>query len=55
MSEKDIKRIQDLAISKLKEKPTKEQALKIFVAAGILDEKGNFTEHYPELAKLNKQ
>jgi hypothetical protein len=52
MSEKDIKKLQDLALEILKKGVTKEEALRTFVGAGILDEKGNFTKLHENLATL---
>ena len=51
MSEKDIQELIELA-KKLEKDLTKEEALSSLVAAGILDEKGNYTEPYKELAQL---
>jgi hypothetical protein len=50
MSEKEIKELTDLAKKRLKRKVSKEEALHTFVMAGILDNDGQFTEHYPYLA-----
>ena len=55
MSEQDLKRLQDLALEQLKKGITKEEALQSFVSAGILDEKGNFTEPYKNLARVMPQ
>lgn len=46
MSEKDFKKLMELAEEQLNEKVTKEEALRIFVQAGILDEDGNLTPPY---------
>jgi hypothetical protein len=48
MSEKDIKQLIALA-KELENGLTKEDALKSFIAAGILDEAGNYTLPYKEL------
>jgi len=51
MSEKDLQIL--IALAKELEKDlTKEEALKSFIAAGILDETGNYTQPYRELAKI---
>jgi len=50
MSEKDIKKLTDLAKKRIKEGVTKEEALKTFVMAGILNSKGEFTRPYKHLA-----
>ncbi|MDB5090764.1 MAG: hypothetical protein JWR09_4758 [Mucilaginibacter sp.] len=50
MSEKDLKIL--IALAKELEKDlTKEEALKSLIAAGILDEGGNYTSPYKELEK----
>jgi hypothetical protein len=55
MSNQDIKRLQDLALNKLKKGFTREEALQSLVNAGILDEKGNFTKPYMNLATVIPQ
>ena len=50
MSEKEIKRLIDLAKERLKKQVSREEALHTFVMAGILDNKGRFTDNYPHLA-----
>jgi hypothetical protein len=50
MSEKEIKRLTDLAKNRLKKKVSKKEALYTFVMAGILDSEGQFTKNYPYLA-----
>ena len=50
MSEKEIKRLTDLAKERLKKQVSRDQALHTFVMAGILDNKGRFTDNYPHLA-----
>jgi hypothetical protein len=52
MSDKDIKRLIDLAKGELKKETTKEEALESLVRAGILDKNGKYTKHYPNLARL---
>ena len=52
MSEQDIKRLQDLALDKLKKRFTRKEALQPLVNAGVLDEKGNFTNSYRNLATV---
>jgi hypothetical protein len=54
MSNKDIKKLVDMAKAKLKEKPTKEEALQSFVSAGIMNAKGEFTAPYAILSKVVK-
>ncbi|MCR8560887.1 hypothetical protein KXD93_24735 [Mucilaginibacter sp. BJC16-A38] len=51
MSEKDLQILIELA-KKLEKGLTKEEALRSFVAAGILDEAGNYTQPYKELGKI---
>jgi hypothetical protein len=52
MTDKDFNKLMELA-EKLLRNPsrTKEEALPTFVAAGILDENGDFTQPYRHLAK----
>lgn len=50
MIEKEIKRLADLAKQRLKKQVSKEDALHTFVMAGILDNKGRFTDNYIHLA-----
>jgi hypothetical protein len=52
MSEKEIKRLTDLAKTRLKKQVSKKEALYTFVMAGILDKEGQFTENYPHLAAV---
>ena len=52
MSEKDFQRLMDLFDPKLREKVSKEEALRSLMNAGILDEEGNFTKPYENLARL---
>ena len=54
MSEKDIKNLMDLADEKLKKGFTREEALRSFQDAGILDKDGNFTLPYQNLARVMK-
>ncbi|HVU57969.1 MAG TPA: hypothetical protein VHD83_23070 [Puia sp.] len=51
MSDKDIQRLIELAESQLERSFTQEEALASLVSAGILDENGNPTLPYQELAK----
>ncbi len=53
MSEKDLQLLIDLAEAKLKKGVTKEDALQSFIAAGILDESGDYTAPYKELEGAN--
>lgn len=50
MSEKEIKRLTDLAKGRLKKRVSKKEALHTFVMAGILDADGQFIENYLHLA-----
>jgi hypothetical protein len=50
MSDKDIQLLMDLARKQSQEKLTPEEALCLFVRAGILDENGNLTPPYVDLA-----
>jgi len=51
MCEKDLQILIALA-KELEKNLTKEVALKSFIAAGILDEAGNYTRPYKELGKI---
>ncbi len=51
MSEKDLQLLIDLA-KELEKDLTKEEALKSFISAGILDDAGNYTQPYKELGKI---
>jgi hypothetical protein len=51
MDEKDIQRLKDLAVRKLQNGISKEEALRSLQRAGHLDHNGNFTTHYLHLAK----
>ena len=50
MSEKEIKRLTDLAKQRLMKQVSRDDVLHTFVMAGILDNKGQFTDNYPHLA-----
>ena len=50
MSEKEIKRLTDLAKERLKKQFSRDEVLHTFVMAGILDSKGRFTDNYPHLS-----
>ena len=52
MSEKDLQLLIELA-KELEKSLTKEEALKSFIAAGILDKAGNYTQPYKELEKAD--
>lgn len=54
MSNKDMQRLIDLAKNTLKKGVTKEEAMDRLVSAGILDKDGNYTKHYPNLARFSK-
>ena len=49
MSEKDLNILMELAQENLKKEVSKEDALKSFIAAGIMDDKGEYTEPFKEL------
>jgi len=51
MSDKDIQRLIELAELQLEHSFTPEEALESLVSAGILDEHGNPTTPYQELAQ----
>lgn len=51
MNEQDIQRLIELAKKKLEEN-SKQEALRSLQLAGILDENGNYTGPYKDLAKL---
>jgi hypothetical protein len=50
MSEKDFEKLMELAKKQLHEEVSKEEALRSLVRAGILDEAGNLTAPYADLA-----
>ena len=52
MNDKDIKMIIQLAKRLKHEGRSKEKALKTFVAAGILNDKGDFTKPYRNLRNV---
>ena len=52
MNDKEIKMIIQLAKRLKQEKISKEKAMKSFVLAGILNEKGDFTEPYRNLKSV---
>lgn len=54
MSDQDIKRLNDLVKNKRKAGVTREQALKSFMAIGVLNEKGEFTKPYAVLESVIK-
>lgn len=51
MSDKDIQRLKELAEKKLANGISKEEALRSVQRAGHLDNNGNFTAPYPNLAQ----
>ena len=51
MSGKDLQVLIELA-KELEKDLTKEEALKSLIAAGILDDAGNYTQPYKELGKI---
>jgi hypothetical protein len=54
MTDKEIQSLIDLAQQQMANPISPEEALAIFVEAGILNPDGSFTEHYPTLALLSK-
>jgi hypothetical protein len=52
MSQKEINELTQIAQDELKKVSSKEEALKTFVKAGILDAQGNFTETYRSLSEV---
>jgi len=52
MSDKDLNILIELAQEKLKKGVSKEEALNSFIAAGIMDDKGAYTEPYKELETI---
>jgi hypothetical protein len=54
MSDKDLKKLSDIANEKVKAGVTKEEALKSFVAAGIMNDKGRYTKPYAILETVVK-
>ena len=50
MNDKDLNKLMELAQKKAQEKVSKEEALLSFVRAGILDETGQLTAPYADLA-----
>jgi hypothetical protein len=55
MSERDIKKLIDLAKKKLNETRTKKEALDSLISAGILTKNGNYTKPYRSLSRLVKK
>lgn len=51
---RSTKEILESAEKALKKEHTKEESLRIFISAGILDQDGNFTAPYQNLAKYVK-
>ena len=51
MNEQDIKNLENIALRKLEKGVTREEALRSFMAAGILDKDGNYTKPYQILEK----
>lgn len=54
MSDKDIQRLIDLAHTLIERSFTKEEALESLISAGILDENGEYTKPYQELAQFEE-
>ncbi len=52
MSDKDLNILIELAQEKLKKGVSREEALNSFIAAGILNDKGEYTEPYKELEAI---
>jgi hypothetical protein len=55
MSDKDIKKLIELAKQSLEQNLTKSQALASLVSAGILNKDGNYTKHYKHLAAADRK
>jgi hypothetical protein len=55
MSEKDIKKLTELAKQKLGEKRIQKQALASLISACIMTPKGNYTKPYQHLARAVKK
>lgn len=51
MSEKDIRRLMDLAREELRKGITREEAIRSLMDAGILDKDGHYTKPYQNLSK----
>jgi hypothetical protein len=54
MSDKDFNKLIELAEKQLQEKVSDEEALRSLIRAGILDENGQYTSQYPELARFSR-
>jgi len=54
MSDKDLKKLMDLANEKLEQDVTREEALRSFMDAGILNRHGEFTAPYEHLAEADR-
>ncbi|MBC8053433.1 MAG: hypothetical protein H7Y13_10250 [Sphingobacteriaceae bacterium] len=54
MSNKDIKKLTDLAKEKLGKQITRDEALRSFVSAGIMNSRGQFTKPYQNLGRVVK-
>ena len=52
MSDKDFKKLTDLAKAKLSAGISKDDALRSFVFAGILKQNGEFTKPYKDLGSI---
>lgn len=52
MSQKDINNLIELAQEKIRNGVSKEEALKTFMGAGILNEKAQFTQPYANLESI---
>ena len=55
MSDQDFNKLMELVQRQLQEEVSKEEALLSFVRAGILDENGNLTPPYADLAVPARQ
>ena len=55
MSDQDIRRLSDLVKNRRKAGVTREQALKSFMAIGVMNEKGEFTKPYAILESVIKK
>jgi hypothetical protein len=54
MSEKDLNKLMELAQQKLEENVSVEDALHSLIQAGILDESGELTKPYEDLAIVSR-
>jgi len=55
MGDKDIQRLKELAENLLQQTPTREEAIAMFVEAGIMDKNGDLTPPYQELLASDQE